>query len=318
MSAVEAEELYKTYRTGGKEVTALKGVSLNVRYGEVVSLLGPNGAGKTTLVKILTTLLIPDRGWARVGSYDVIAQGQRVRKIIGYAGQDSERSAYFRLTTRENLLFFARAFHGMSKEEANERIRELAFAFGFEDKLDSYFIALSGGEKQTFVIMRSLLTKPKIVFMDEPSKSLDPVTASRVRAYVKEYAKKFNAALLITTHNMLEAEEISDRVIMINKGKILFNGTPEEMKSFVARTESIEIPGNNLEEKIKVQIMRIPGIINVIEKDSSINLVCEDAYEVLPSVLSILKTNGRKLPISVGRTTLEEAFKIMVGGDVEN
>ena len=315
--AVETEELYKTYRTGGKEVRALRGVSLNVNYGEVVSLLGPNGAGKTTLVKILATLLIPDKGQARVGGYDVVTQGHKVRKIIGYAGQDSERSAYFRLTARENLLFFARAFHGISKDEANERIIELAAAFGFENKLDSYFIALSGGEKQTFVIMRSLITKPKIVFMDEPSKSLDPVTASRVRKYIKEYAKKFNAALLVTTHNMLEAEEISNRVVMINKGKILFNGAPEEMKSFVVRSESIELLGNNVEEGIKIQIARIPGVINTIEKDSRISLICKDAYEVLPSVLNVLKNNGKKLPLSIGRATLEEAFKVMVGDDTE-
>ncbi|MBO3763039.1 MAG: ABC transporter ATP-binding protein [Candidatus Brockarchaeota archaeon] len=317
-TAVEAKGLYKIYKTGGKEVKALNGVSIDVKYGEVVSLLGPNGAGKTTLVKILATLLVPDDGQARVGGYDVLTQGHKVRKIIGYAGQDSERSAYFRLTARENLLFFARAFHGISKEEANKRIEELATAFGFESKLDSYFIALSGGEKQTFVIIRSLITKPKIVFMDEPSKSLDPVTASRVRKYIKEYAKNFNAALLVTTHNMLEAEEISNKVVMINKGKILFNGTSEEMKSFVARTESIEIHKNNIEEEIKLQIIHVPGIISAVEKDSGISLVCKDAYEVLPSILGILKSNGRRLPISVGSTTLEEAFKVIVGGDKEN
>lgn len=317
-TAVEAEELYKTYRTGGKEVRALNGVSLNVKYGEVVGLLGPNGAGKTTLVKILATLLVPDKGKAKVGGYDVINQSQKVREIIGYAGQDSERSAYFRLTTRENLLFFARAFYGIHKEEAHRRINELAEAFGFKNKLDSYFIALSGGEKQTFVIMRSLITKPRIVFMDEPSKSLDPVTASKVRRYIKEYARKLNAAVLVTTHNMLEAEEISDRVVMINNGKILFNGTPDEMKSLVAKSEIVEIQGNNIEKDIKMSIMNLPGIINVVEEDFRIRLMCKDAYEVLSNIISLLRSKGKKVPISIERPTLEEAFRIMVEGDIKS
>jgi ABC-2 type transport system ATP-binding protein len=115
-----------------------------------------NGAGKTTLVKILSTLLLPDEGEAKVAGYDVVSQADRVRKIMGYAGQDSERSAYFRLTTRENLFFFVNSFHGINKDEANRRIEALVDAFDFKDSLDKYFIALSGGQKQMFVIMRQL------------------------------------------------------------------------------------------------------------------------------------------------------------------
>lgn len=191
-AVVEAQGLQKTYRTDGKEVQALRGVDLQVERGQVVCLLGPNGAGKTTLVRILATLLVPDGGWARVAGFDVVSQGNEVRKAMGYAGQDSERSAYFRLTARENLLFFSKTFHGMSGTEANERIEELARALGFMDKLNSYFIALSGGEKQMFVIMRALMAQPEVVFMDEPSKSLDPVAASARFAvsYVENRAKK--------------------------------------------------------------------------------------------------------------------------------
>lgn len=129
-------------------------MSLQVKRGEIVCLLRPNGAGKTTLVKILSTLLLPDEGKARVAGYDILSQADRIRKIMGYAGQDSERPAYFRLTTRENLIFYANAYHGINRMEVNRRIETLVDAFDIRDGLDKYFIALSGGQKQTFVIMR--------------------------------------------------------------------------------------------------------------------------------------------------------------------
>jgi len=312
--AVEAQGLQKTYRTGGKEVQALGGVSLQVKRGQIVCLLGPNGAGKTTLVKILATLLVPDGGWALVAGFDVVSQGNEVRKIMGYAGQDSERSAYFRLTARENLLFFSRTFHGMSGTEASKRIEELARSLGFMDKLDSYFIALSGGEKQMFVIMRALIAQPEIIFMDEPSKSLDPVAASRMRSYLKDYASDREAALLVTTRNMREAEDISDKVVMVNKGEVLFNGTPEGMRTSVMKTEVVQIGGNHIGEGARRAIADIPGVIDVHEEGHGLRLYCKDAYEVLPRVIQTLKMSGHRLPVGVEYLTLDEAFKIMVTG----
>ncbi|MGB9717204.1 MAG: ABC transporter ATP-binding protein [Thermoproteota archaeon] len=312
---VQATGLRKTYRSGGKQTAALQGVSFSVKEGEIVCLLGPNGAGKTTLVKILSTLLFPDEGQAWVAGYDVVSQADKVRRIIGYAGQDSERSAFFRLTARENLIFFATAFHGLRKPEANERIEEMAREFDFKDCLDQYFIALSGGQKQTFVIMRSLITQPRIVFMDEPSKSLDPLTASKVRKYLKDYAKARGAAIIVTTHNMREAEEIGDRVVMMNKGKIIFDGTPEEMRESVTRTEVIQINGNNVHEDIRNKLACLEGVIGVQLENSDLRIYCKDAYATLPAVVNILKNSGHRPAIRIESLTLEEAFKIMVEGE---
>jgi len=313
--AVLADGLRKTYKFGGKQTQALKGVSLKVKKGEIICLLGPNGAGKTTLVKILSTLLLPDEGEAKVSGYDVVSQADDVRKIMGYAGQDSERSAYFRLTTRENLFFFANAFHGISKMEANKRIEALADAFDFKDNLDKYFIALSGGQKQMFVIMRSLITNPEVVFMDEPSKSLDPLAASKVRAYLKEYANRKSVALIVTTHNMKEAEEISDRVIMINKGDVLFDGTTGDMRESMTKTEVVEITGNHIGEEVKGLVTNIPGVLGVNVENSNFRLYCKDAYEVLPRVVEVLKVNGQRPAVGIEHMTLEEAFKVMVEGE---
>jgi ABC-2 type transport system ATP-binding protein len=315
--AVQADGLKKTYRSGGKQTQALLGVDLQVKRGEIVCLLGPNGAGKTTLVKILSTLLLPDEGRARVAGYDVVSQANEVRRVMGYAGQDSERSAYFRLTTRENLLFFTNAFHGIGKPEANKRIEELAAIFDFKDSLDKYFIVLSGGQKQMFVIMRSLITEPDVVFMDEPSKSLDPLAASKVRAYLKDYAKRRSVALIVTTHNMKEAEEISDRVVMINKGKVLFDGTAGNMKESVTKIEVVEIAGNHVREEVKQLMQNIPGVLGVHEENSNFRLYCKDAYEVLPQVVETLKCSGQRPAVGIEHLTLEEAFKAMVGGESE-
>jgi ABC-2 type transport system ATP-binding protein len=313
--AVEAEGLRKTYRSGGKRTEALRGLSLKVKMGEIVCLLGPNGAGKTTLVKVLSTLLLPDGGKAEVAGYDVVSQAGEVRRMIGYAGQDSERSAYFRLTTRENLFFFANAFYGMSRDEANGRIDALATAFDFKDSLDKYFIALSGGQKQMFVIMRSLMTEPGIVFMDEPSKSLDPLAASKVRDYLKGYVKDEGATLVVTTHNMREAEEISDRVVMVNGGKALFDGTTEDMRGSVSKTEVIEISGNHVGEGVRQLVTGMPGVQGVHQENSSLRLYCTDAYDVLPRVVDLLRANGQRPAVGIEHLTLEEAFKAMVGGE---
>lgn len=314
---IQATGLWKSYKSGGKHTIALHDVNIYVKEGEIVCLLGPNGAGKTTLVKILSTLLLPDRGQAIVMGYDVISQGDRVRKVIGYAGQDSERSAFFRLTVRENLIFFASAFYGLHKSKVNERIEEMAGEFGFKDCLDQYFISLSGGQKQTFVIMRSLITQPKVVFMDEPSKSLDPLTASRIRKYLKDYAREKRAAIIVTTHNMREAEEIGDRVIMMNKGKVIFDGSPEKMRESVTRTEVIQINGNNIHEEVKKQLACIKGVVGIQQENSDLRVFCEDAYEILPVVANLLKDNGHRPGIRIENLTLEEAFKIMVEGEAK-
>ncbi len=314
---VEAMGLWKTYTSGGKQTVALQGVSFRVEEGEIVCLLGPNGAGKTTFVKILATLLLPDEGRAEVAGYDVLSEGNEVRKIIGYAGQDSERSAFFRLTARENLIFFANVLHGIGRKEVNERVEELAEAFDFKDCLDQYFIALSGGQKQTFVIMRSLITQPKIVFMDEPSKSLDPLTASKVRKYIKDYARMRKAAIVVTTHNMREAEEIGDRVVMMNKGKILFDGAPEDMRRSVTKTEVIQINGNNIPDEVSRRIAEVKGVMGVQHEGSNLRVYCNDAYSILPTVTKILRDNAIKPAVGIDNLTLEEAFKIMVEGEIK-
>lgn len=317
--AVVCDGIVKVYNSRKKKVTALDHVSLTVEDEEFFGLLGPNGAGKTTLVRILTTLLKANEGYAEVGGYDVDKEDNEVRRIIGYAGQDSERSAYFRLTVRENLLYFAHTLRDVPLKTARRRIKEIASAVGFEDRLDRHFIALSGGEKQLVIVMRAILHNPQVCFLDEPSKSLDPVTARRVRNFLKDYAKENGMTLVLTTHNMTEAEEVCDRIAFINHGKLRFLGTTSDFKRRVIVKEVIEIDVNKLDETVESSLRKLDGFSN-LTYGANVKLYCDDAFNILPEVIDIMKCSGVKAPVRMVEPSLEDAFAFFVNdkGATEN
>jgi ABC-2 type transport system ATP-binding protein len=314
--AVRVDELRKIYRTGGKETQALQGISLRIERGEVFGLLGPNGAGKTTLVKILATLLRATDGGAEVCGHDVNKEGSSVRRIIGYAGQDSERSAYFRLTVSENLLYFAHALRDVPIKVAKERIKRIASTIGFEDRLDKHFIALSGGEKQLVIVMRAIIHEPEVCFLDEPSKSLDPLTAKRVRNFLKSYARENGMTLCLTTHNMKEAEEVCDRIAFVNHGRLRFIGTPAEFKRSVTIKEILEITSPSIDKVVEARLRAISGVSNLTSGDGVIRLYCDDASKVLYDVLATLNEIGIKAHLSMIEPSLEDAFAVFVSSDV--
>ncbi len=314
--AVQTEVLSKTYRQkNGDPVQAVKDVSLSVPYGQAFGFLGPNGAGKTTLVRMLATLLRATSGRARVCGYDVERDEQQVRRVIGYAGQDSERSAYFRLTVRENLLYFAHALRGVPIRRAGERIKEIAAAVGFVDQLDKQFSTLSGGQKQLFVVMRALLHQPKIVFLDEPSKSLDPVTADRVRTFLIGYARQHGMTILLTTHNMDEAEKVCDRLAFINKGRLQFVGTPLEFRRSVSVQEIVEVTMPH-QDAVTERLWQLPGV-NHVTGNGTIRLYCDDGFSVLREVVTVLAGAGTRASVSMVEPSLEDAFSIFVSNGQE-
>jgi len=317
MEEVICENISKVYKSK-MVVKALDSVNLRVSKSEFFGFLGPNGAGKTTLVRILATLLKPSEGYAWIGGYEVSRDEKEVRRIIGYAGQDSERSAFFRLTVRENLLYFTHALRNIPKEEVKERIKHIASAIGFEDKLDKHFITLSGGEKQTVIVMRAILHNPEICFLDEPSKSLDPITARRVRCFLKDYARENGITICLTSHNMLEVEEVCDRIAFINHGKLIFVGTPFEFKKHVEMREVIEVSINKLETEVKSKLLKVSGVMNVICDNSTTRLYCENAFDTLPEVLNVMREIGLKVPVKIAEPSLEDAFAFFVSGGESN
>jgi ABC-2 type transport system ATP-binding protein len=314
--AVQTEGLSKIYRQkNGEPVQALKELSLSVPRGEVFGLLGPNGAGKTTLVRILATLLRPTSGCAWVCGYDIQREEWSVRNAIGYAGQDSERSAYFRLTVRENLLYFAHALRGVPINTARQRIQMIADRIGFGEQLDKEFTTLSGGQKQLVVVIRSLLHHPSLIFLDEPSKSLDPVTAESVRTFLLDYAQAHGMTVLLTTHNMDEAEAVCDRLAFINQGRLQFAGTPQQFRHSVTVQDTVQVSIVN-PDGIAQRLRQLPGVNRAVGNET-IRLYCDDGFAVLSQVVTMLKEAGTRASISMVEPTLEDAFSILVnnGGD---
>lgn len=310
MEAVCAEEVWKSY---GKTV-ALQGASLTVEQGEILALLGANGSGKTTLTKTLVTLLVKDSGRIRILGYDIDSNPTQVRQLVGYVGQDTERSAYARLTVVENLMFFGR-LRNMRPAEIRSRIEKLSYHFEFDEHLNKQFMHLSGGQKQTVVIMRALLHDPPVLFLDEPTKGLDPVIARRIRNYLKAYIKQEGKSLLLTSHIMNEVEEMADRVALIRKGKVLFTERPDTMKAALGPQDMIEIRSEGLPEATIQKILNLPSVVKQLHRKPEWTCFgVSDFFEGTSEILRVLKEDGLRLPIRHRQVTLEDAFIHHVGG----
>jgi len=211
------------------EFTSLNSVSINVREGEVFGLIGPNGAGKTTLIKILCTLITPTSGRAYVNGYDVIKESSDVRRSIGFVTTD-ERSFYWRLTGRQNLEFFA-ALHNIRGNEARERIGELLRSMDLSERADELFMGYSAGMKQRLAIARGLLNEPSVLFMDEPTRSLDPGAARSLRELIKSYiVNEQGKTVFLSSHNLDEVEDLCQRIAIFDRGKVRATGTVNGLK----------------------------------------------------------------------------------------
>ena len=221
MHAISLENISKTFTERSwqslfqlkqvKKVKALQSVSLTIKPGEIFGLLGPNGAGKTTLIKILATLILPDSGKASIGGFDLVANPQDVRSLIGLVNAN-ERSFYWRLTGRQNLDFFA-ALWNLDKIEKAERIGNVLDRVGLAHKADTPFMKFSTGQQQRLALARALLPDPKILLMDEPTRSLDPVVAAMLRKFARdELVGKQGKTILWCTHNLAEARDVCHRL----------------------------------------------------------------------------------------------------------
>lgn len=218
-----------------KTIPALSNINLSIKEGECFCLLGPNGAGKTTLIKILSTLVLADKGTVKIAGYDLETQNQIVKSKIGFLSSQ-ERSFYWRLTGRQNLDFFAR-FYNLTPQLAKERINQLADIFKVKNIINDRFSQYSSGIKQKFSIIRSLLHQPQILFMDEPTKSLDPKAARELQQFIKyDLVAKQRKTILFATHNIQEAEYLSDRIAILDEGIIKASGTQQELQKLTGHT----------------------------------------------------------------------------------
>lgn len=301
-----------------KETEAVKGISFEVKRGEVFGLLGPNGAGKTTTVKMLTTLLLPSSGTARVAGFDVISQTAEVRRHIGFAFSGS-RGLYNRLTAIHNLKYFAELY-AMDVELTRKRIPELLELVGLADRGKDLVETYSSGMVQRLHIARALLHNPEILFLDEPTVGIDPVGARELRQTIKDLIA-LDKTILLTTHYMAEAEELCQRIAIIDHGEIIVNDSPEALKKRISGDSVIEasvMAGQvdflldqlkQLDGKIKIETKRSIEPEKIILKTRQ----PEKALELLSPYIN----HEHIIGMEVRSQTLEDVYVTLIKGQKE-
>jgi len=222
--AVEAEELVKLFGN----VTALDGLSFRVEKGRIYGLIGPNGAGKTTALRIISTLILPNAGSARVFGLDVVREASEVRRVVSYLPE--EAGAYKNLSGYEYLEFMGK-FNSNDKRDLKAMVEDAAAISGLGERLRDRVKTYSKGMKRRLLVARALMNKPKLAVLDEPTSGLDVLHSYHVRGIIKEYVEKQGVTVLLSSHNMLEVEYLCDQVALINKGKIVAEGAPAELKA---------------------------------------------------------------------------------------
>jgi ABC-2 type transport system ATP-binding protein len=320
MPAIEAGDLVRTYKTStgvfrrrAIEVEAVRGVSFEVAEGELFGLLGPNGAGKTTTIKMLITLLIPTAGFARVLGYDVVKDAREVRKRIGYVF-GGERGLYERLSGLDNLRYFAELY-AVPPREQRGRIAELLELVGLTGREKERVEGYSRGMRQRLHIARGLLHDPPVVFLDEPTIGVDPVGARELRRTIAALTEA-GKTVLLTTHYMFEADDLCDRIAVINKGQIVAEGTPRVLKEIVADRTVVEIEAFGVSESAIERLRRATGVtsVSVEERGQAQVLLVQSSkgLELTQSLLGMLDgaTVGR---VAAREPTLEDAYVALVG-----
>ncbi len=323
LDAIIANDLTKTFLTkkrrgrlpftGEKiEIKALDGLSLRVKEGEIVGLLGPNGAGKTTLIKVLSTLIIPDSGTAKVNGYDILKEPVRVRESIGVM-LTGERALYWKLTGRENLLYFSKLYH-VPKDLARQRIDELLALVGLEEKADELVENYSSGQKVRLSFAKALINDAPILFFDEPTMSLDPQFSRRIRNTIRWLNEEKGKTILLATQNMFEADELCHNVSIINQGKIVIKGTPSELKTKILEKKSIRVIARNLSLNTIFNdnlLNNAKWTIREIDDGQSIMLqaIVEDKESALSELLDMItRHNGKVVNVTVSEPSLEDVF----------
>lgn len=323
--AIETRGLGRIYKLRGprhkddpRELVALHDVNLEIQRGELFGLLGPNGAGKTTLIKILATLLLPTTGSAFVEGLDVSTQAHAIRRLISMVS-GGETSGYGLLTVEENLWMFAR-FYGLDSHVARERIDAMLDVVGMADRKRTKISDLSTGLRQKMNFVRGFISDPDVVFLDEPTLGLDVTAARQVRSFIKQWMHDHpDRTILLTTHYMAEADELCDRLAIIDHGRVLACDTPDNLKHRLQREAifNLKIAPLGPRPSRDAMIESLPGVrqVTVADRDghTDLNLILE-AEEALSGVLMHLTQRGSSLiSLEKREPTLEDVFIDLVG-----
>ncbi len=310
--AILAEGLGKRYG----HTLALIGVDLRVSTGGVLGLLGPNGAGKTTVVRILATLLRPDAGHARVAGLDVVRQASAVRRLIGLSGQYAAVDAY--LTGRENLRMIGR-LSGLRRAAASRRAGELLELFDLADAADRTVRTWSGGMRRRLDVAASLVARPRVLFLDEPTTGLDPRGRIGLWRLLGELTAH-GTTLLLTTQYLEEADRLADTIVVLDQGRVIATGTPAQLKAQVGgdRLELQALPGDD-PARLAAALAGLGSGPAVLDADAGRVVVpVTDGPGILPQVAGRLAAGGlRVADLALRRPTLDDVFLTLTGGSRE-
>ena len=294
------------------EFAAVKGISFDIQEGEIFSLLGPNGAGKTTTISVLSTLYAPTSGDAVVGGHSVVKEPMAVRRLIGVVPQDL--AIYDELSARENLSFWGQMY-GLSGKALKTRIDEVLEQIGLSERANSRVKTFSGGMKRRVNIGVGLLHKPRLLFMDEPTVGIDPQSRRAILDSVKDLNRQ-GMTVLYTTHYMEEAQELSDRVGIIDHGELIALGTQKELTRQVGENDTLVLGTGEGEDgtALAEAVRAVPGVLRAEATDHAITIIAPEAEEVLAPVITRANEMGIKVrSVAIQEPNLEAVFLHLTG-----
>lgn len=317
--AIDVKGLTREYVTrsffGGvaRTTQALSGIDLQVNNGELFGLIGPNGAGKTTTIKILTTLLTPTGGYAKVLGLDVRKDLYEIRRRIGIVF-GGERGLYNRVSAIDNLRYFS-DLYGVDPGVAKRRIPELLQVVGLSERAHERVEKYSRGMKQRLHIAKALVHDPELLFLDEPTIGLDPAGARDIRNMIREM-KDQGKTIMLTTHYMFEAEELCQRVAVISKGKIVALNTPSELKNMVRDISVIDLRTYEATMEYVEALRKLPNVVRVVadldSEEQTIRVQTPLGADLLPQVIAALPAGAKIIDRTIKEPTLEDAYLRLV------
>jgi ABC-2 type transport system ATP-binding protein len=310
-SAIHVEELYRYFG----DTKAVDGISFSVERGEIFSLLGPNGAGKSTIISILACLLQPDRGEALVMGHSVTESPQDVKAAIGVVPQ--EIALYEDLTARENLIFWGKMY-GMRGSPLKQRVDEILELVGLTERQKERVGKYSGGMKRRVNIAVALLHKPPLIIMDEPTVGIDPQSRRSILDGIINLNRE-GISVLYTTHYMEEAQEISSRIAIMDKGKLIATGTHRELVEIVGEQDRIDLQLSEVPDSVLDSWRELGGVSQVSTADSSATLLVDDSNSVLPRVFDVATSAGlRVTSVEIQEPNLETVFLHLTGRELRD
>ncbi len=313
MYSIETKSLSKSFGS----TIAVDDVSFTVENGEIFGFLGPNVAGKSNTMMILTTLLKPTSGQALVSGFDVLTQAKQVRQNIGYVQQESTVDEY--LTGRENLLLQARLNH-IPKDQINKRIDDVLDLIELTDKQNNPVVTYSGGMRKRLDIAGGLLHHPKVLFLDEPTVGLDIQTRRKIWEYIKKIHTEFEMTIFLTTHYMEEADQLCDRIGIIDNGKIQVIDSPQNMKHALGNEViTIVIENGDAKESFVSELKKIETIEKINVENDKLVLFASNGTEVIPKIFQISSNLNIKInSISLTSPTLDDVFISYTGHEIRD